>query len=162
MIGFTDGSCRGNGKSNARAAVAVYILETNESFAMELKEMLKHYHIEDTRCTSQRAELAAILKCVDIMMKVNEKHTIHSDSSYSINCLTKWHKTWQKNDWKTSSGSEVLNQDLIKKILECLENADISFNHVRSHQKRPDENSDNFITWYGNDVVDKLASQLTI
>lgn len=49
---------------------------------------------------------------------------IVSDSKYSINCVTDWYRNWMKNDWKTSTGSIVQNQDLIKAIRELIDARD--------------------------------------
>ena len=49
---------------------------------------------------------------------------IISDSKYSINCVTDWYRSWVKNDWKTSTGGVVQNQDLIKGIRELIDARD--------------------------------------
>lgn len=49
--------------------------------------------------TNNVAELLAIEKAIDIVQN-NKKDIIEifTDSSYSINCLTKWYNSWAKNN----------------------------------------------------------------
>jgi ribonuclease HI len=105
--------------------------------------------------TNQRAELYAIYKAIKT---VNKKDTnlnikIYTDSEYSIKSLTIWIKDWKKKNWKSSTGKDVMNQDLIKKIdtLISEHKGHIEFQHVRAHTGKQDFESIN------NDIVDKLA-----
>ncbi len=105
--------------------------------------------------TNQRAELYAIYKAIK---RVNENDPnlpikIYSDSEYSIKSLTIWIKAWKKNDWKSSTGKSVMNQDIIKDIDNLISShkGRIEFQHVRSHTGKQDYESKN------NDLVDKLA-----
>jgi len=41
---------------------------------------------------------------------------IISDSKYSINCVTEWYKGWQKKGWRTATGEDVKNRDLVEAI----------------------------------------------
>lgn len=110
--------------------------------------------------TNQKMELKAIhkgLKIIDI--EKHKKIKIYTDSMYSINCLTKWNKKWEKNNWRTATG-EIKNLTIIKNILKQIkkiEEADgtVEFEHVRSHTNKKDEKSKN------NDIVDKMAQILT-
>jgi ribonuclease HI len=84
--------------------------------------------------------------------------TIYTDSEYSIKSLTIWIKNWKKNNWKASTGKDVLNQDLIVKLDRLIEKyktkyGSIKFIHVRSHTGRKDFESIN------NDLVDDLAKK---
>ncbi len=125
--------------------------------------------------TNQRAELYAIYKGIKTVYKEikndgkngkNGKNgvnivtniTIYTDSEYSIKSLTIWIKTWKKNNWKATTGKDVLNQDLIVKLDTLIEKfkakyGSIKFVHVRSHTGKKDYESIN------NDLVDILAKQ---
>jgi len=92
----------------------------------------------------------------EVTSKVNI--TIYTDSEYSIKSLTIWIKNWKKNNWKASTGKDVLNQDLIVKLDTLIEKYKakyglIKFIHVRSHTGRKDFESIN------NDLVDDLAKK---
>lgn len=105
--------------------------------------------------TNQRAELYAIYKGIRAVQKesLNYPIKIYTDSEYSIKSLTVWIKDWKKKNWKSSTGKDVLNQDLIKKIDDIItkHKSPIKFQHVRSHTGKKDFESIN------NDIVDKLA-----
>jgi len=110
--------------------------------------------------TNQRAELYAIYKAIKIVNEYNNniKIKIYSDSEYSIKSLTIWIKNWKKNNWISSTGKAVMNQDIIRKIDELIKNhnGEIIFHHVKSHTGKKDYES------IHNDIVDKLARQNNI
>jgi ribonuclease HI len=105
--------------------------------------------------TNQRAELYAIYKAIKAVQKKSLEYPIkiYTDSEYSIKSLTIWIEGWKKNGWKSSTGKDVMNQDLIKKIdlIKAMNVAKIEFQHVRSHTGKNDFESK------CNDIVDKLA-----
>ena len=151
---FTDGSFR---RKYNYCGYGVYFPNN------EIKSYGHEFKLEPL--TNQRAELYAIfsaLKRINLYIETNSKITkinIYSDSQYSINCLTKWYIIWNKNNWKTSKGKDVLNKILIKSNLALLEKIRnkgkiICFYHVNSHTKNTDELSVN------NDIVDKLANKI--
>jgi ribonuclease HI len=76
---------------------------------------------------------------------------IITDSNYSINCSTVWYKTWLKNGWKNSTGSDVINQDIvldIRKLIDARDAAGVTteFIWIKGHDNDP-----------GNEAADKLA-----
>jgi ribA/ribD-fused uncharacterized protein len=100
--------------------------------------------------TNQSAELMAIKYALRFSKEVNEV-LIMTDSTYSINCLTVWYKTWMNNGWKNSKHEDVVNRDLIKEVLETIFYRDsmgykTSFQHVKAHKNS-----------VGNIGADKLA-----
>ena len=133
--------------------------------------------------TNQRAELYAIYKGIKTVYKgiknevtggtngvnggingVNRGTNrvtniiIYTDSEYSIKSLTRWIINWKKNNWKATTGKDVLNQDLIVKLDKLIEKfkakyGSIKFVHVRSHTGKRDFESIN------NDLVDVLAKK---
>lgn len=138
---YTDGSLLGG-----TAGIGVYFGENNpdnvaEQFGQEGE-------------TSQRAELAAIKAAYSVIIERNNghKYVIYSDSEYSINCLTDWYKSWEKNGWKTATGETVANQDLIKKILQLQKepacDGKVDIKKVQAHG-----------TSHGNNMADKYAKE---
>ena len=105
--------------------------------------------------SNQRAELYAIYKGIKRVHKDNETYDIkiYTDSEYSIKSLTIWINTWKKNNWKSSTGKAVANQDIIRKLDKLINKhkGNIEFQHVRSHTGKQDFESIN------NDKVDILA-----
>lgn len=109
---FTDGACSDNGTADAAAAVGVYFGDNNPHNFSDL--------LYQSPVTSQTAELVAIRRAYFIIDLINygRLYEICTDSSYAINCLTKWCHTWKKNGWKCEDGSRVVNRATIKEILE--------------------------------------------
>lgn len=107
-----------------------------EELILRYSKMYKH-------TTNNRMELAAIiigLKCIN---KPIDKLTIISDSMYCIGTITK--------KWKRNKNIKLWNEfdkeyNRIQKLCK-----DITFKHVRGHQK---DNSE-FTKW--NNYVDELA-----
>ncbi len=74
---------------------------------------------------------------------------ILTDSNYSINSLTVWYTSWRKNDWRTSTGKNVENQDLIQSIRDIIDQRDgveTNFTWVKGHNGHE-----------GNEAADRLA-----
>jgi ribonuclease HI len=106
--------------------------------------------LEGTIQTNQRAELTAALRALEIA-PTNEEVHIYTDSRYSIDCVTVWHKNWERNNWRTSLGKEVLNKDLVQKILAKMREREAAgsvtkFMWIKGHANIP-----------GNEAADRLA-----
>ncbi|POR30933.1 Ribonuclease H [Tolypocladium paradoxum] len=94
---YTDGSSLANGKAGSRAG-----------------------RLEGEPQTNQRAELMAMLRALEIA-PVDQTVQIVSDSQYSINCVTQWAIGWKKKGWVTATGDKVKNQDIIRAVLDRME-----------------------------------------
>jgi len=105
---YTDGSSLGNGKVGAIGGVGVYF---GPNDARNISEPLR-----GERQTNQRAELTAVARALD-HIAIDRSVLIHTDSNYSIKCLTEWFHNWEKNNWRSSSGKPVENRDLVEPIL---------------------------------------------
>ena len=104
------------------------------------------------RQTNQRAELTAVARALD-HVPIDRAVLIHTDSNYSIKCLTEWFQNWEKRNWKSSSGKDVENRDLIEPILARIREREMcrartSFKWVKGHANDP-----------GNVAADMLAVQ---
>jgi ribonuclease HI len=78
---------------------------------------------------------------------------IHTDSNYSIKCLTEWFQKWETNNWKSSSGKDVENKDLVEPIIARIRERDLcraktEFKWIKGHANDP-----------GNTAADLLAVQ---
>ncbi|KAL1894565.1 hypothetical protein Sste5346_005800 [Sporothrix stenoceras] len=141
---YTDGSSLGNGKNGASAGVGVFFGPGDKR---NISERLK-----GTLQTNQRAELTAILRALQ-SVPVTQPVRIFSDSTYSINCVSVWYKSWASNGWRTRGGDSVMNQDIIKAVRTFIDARDKSgtmtmFRWVKGHS------SDS-----GNVAADMLAVQ---
>ena len=164
MYIFTDGGCKNNGKKNARAAYGVFVTDDNG----ESESPFNKCGLVISNPTNQRAELTAILRCLEILKEQRDslhqkKIIIVTDSIYSINCITKWSKNWKTNGWRTSSGQQIKNKEIIVEITELLDTLqlNVEFKHVFSHTKEPIEKDTlAYKLWYGNYKVDKMINDL--
>lgn len=153
LIVFTDGSCSGNGKYGAVGGIGIHFPNG------EIDDVSEPF---EGACTNQRTELCAILKALRLIKENNffkkrNQIIIYSDSQYSINCITKWADKWKENGWKTTTGSDVANQDFIKIIHKYYTKYKpyITFIHVVAHTNATDDIS------MANAVADRLATEGT-
>lgn len=163
---FTDGGCKNNGKKNAIASYCVFFNDNPDSNYFQFNTS----GLVIQAPSNQRAELTAILKSFQIISEnkdLFEKKniTIVSDSIYSINCITKWCKSWKLNGWKTSKNEIIKNQEIIQEMVELYENLQlickIQFKHVFSHTVEPQEKDTlNYILWLGNKRADENVSEV--
>ena len=91
-----------------------------------------------------------MLRALEIIPKT-ENLEIITDSNYSINCATLWYKKWIRNGWRTATGTEVMNKDLISPIGKLLDSREAAgttteFTWIKGHNDNP-----------GNEAADKLA-----
>ena len=144
---YSDGSCQHNGKPNAKAGVGVYF---GPSDVRNISEPLLE------KPSNQRAELTAILRVYQTVEKHkmgNQKIIIHTDSQYSIKCLTKYIKNWLRNGWMTASKKPVQHRDLIETLHHYGNKyPKVMLRHIRAHTGKTDSHS------LGNEAADKLAA----
>jgi ribonuclease HI len=151
---FTDGS---NNTKTKRCGYGVFISDNHpNNITCEIT----------TKKTSNIAELLAILKAIEVGIKLPEYNIgdiieIYTDSNYSIQSILYWSDTWENNGWKTKNKKAVKNQELIQQIRTLYKsNHRIQLQHVRAHQITPDINSKKYPLWYGNMMADKLAKNI--
>ena len=132
---YTDGACRGNPGKGGWGAVLVYgTIERELSGGEPLT-------------TNNRMELSAVIAALSALKEPCEV-TLTTDSQYVVNAIEKgWLANWQKNNWRKSDKSEVLNVDLWKKLLELLDTHKVGFVWVKGHNGHP-----------YNERCDKLAT----
>lgn len=150
---FTDGCCLNNQGKNKRGGYGVYYPHNPEL----------NLSVKVDKPTNNKTELSAIyygILNLITSIKVNKPIVIVSDSKYSIDCITKWAKGWEKNKWKKKFNKEIQNLELIKKIYFIYLNIGFTFKHINSHQEEPEDKiSDAYFHWHGNMMADKLANE---
>ena len=152
---FTDGSSINNGKKYKLQFGGIGIFFNRNEFGPICQPLTG-------KITNNIAELKACITAIEFLIKTkdfNDNHIhIYTDSEYTINCILKWSKNWEKNGWKNSKKQEVSNKDLIIKLNNYYKNYKIKFIHVKAHQPEPkNKDSLEYKIWYGNFVADKLA-----
>jgi ribonuclease HI len=164
---FTDGSSYKNGKPDCLAGAGVYVTDKNDVYINELSYPISeaakicNYNGE-LKQSNNTGELFAILLGFCSIVDKNQEISVYSDSMYCINSIVSWSKGWARNNWITSGGTPVKNKDLIVKIIEEKEKFNyVFFVHVKGHKTKPDESSEEYFKWFGNDRADFLATQGT-
>ena len=123
VIIYTDGGASPNPGRGGWAAILYSPLHdaTREIYGAE----------NDT--TNNRMELTAAIKALEALKKPCEVD-LHTDSSYLQNAFVKrWLSNWKRKNWKTSSGSDVLNRDLWEKLLELTKIHNVKWHWVKGH-----------------------------
>jgi ribonuclease HI len=121
IIIFTDGASRGNPGPGGWGAVLVI----GGSEVVELGGGGK-------KTTNNVMELTAAIKALKKTPK-GSKITLHTDSSYVMNGITKWIKGWKKSKWKTKAKKYVLNRGLWEKLDELAEAREIDWQQISGH-----------------------------
>lgn len=157
---YTDGSALGNGKVGAVGGVGVYFGPSDPRsirlpvviFTANFVNRNVSEPLRGARQTNQRAELTAVARALD-HVPIDRSVLIHTDSNYSIKCLTEWFQKWEQNKWKSSSGKDVENKDLIEPIIARIRERELcraktDFQWIKGHANDP-----------GNTAADLLAVQ---
>ena len=140
---FTDGSCHTQQRVGAWASIIL---------VNEQKIVLSGSEIETTH---NRMEILAVLKAIHY---VRENYVdigvikLVLDSQYVIG-LVKREGKFLRSNFKTSSGNEIRNKDLVVELLNLVKEVEIRFEKIKAHQKKSD------ITKY-NIEADKLSRSI--
>ncbi len=151
---YVDGAARRNGRRDCVAGYGVYF---GKNDPRNISEPLRG------KQSNQRAELMAVHAALAYIEKhlpihgPSRKFAIHTDSKYSMRCVTEWVHKWRTNGWQTSVGGDVLNKDLIEACAGMLGTinavylrnrmGELNFYHVPGHQGIE-----------GNEEADNLAN----
>jgi ribonuclease HI len=134
---WTDGSCSGNPGPGGWGALLVSGENEKELFGGE----------ENT--TNNKMELTAAIEALNAL-KAPSKVTLHTDSTYVKDGLTKWIHGWKKNGWKTAAKKPVKNKELWQALDAACKRHDITWKWVKGHAGDP-----------GNERADELANRGT-
>ena len=138
VIIHTDGACKGNPGPGGWGALLIAGDKRKELFGGE------------KQTTNNRMEMMAAIEALNAL-KQPSKVTLHVDSTYVKDGLTKWIKGWKRNGWKTASKQPVKNQDLWQALDEACQRHDITWKWVKGHDGDP-----------GNERADELARMGTV
>ncbi|KAM4043192.1 ribonuclease H1-like isoform 1-T3 [Anomaloglossus baeobatrachus] len=137
---YTDGCCSCNGRVKARAGIGVY---WGPNHPLNVAERL------EGRQTNQRAEIQAACRALEQAKRHNiTKLVLYTDSMHTINGITKWIHSWKLNDWKMSTGKEVINRVDFEKLDRLTQGLDIKWMHIPGHAG-----------FGGNEEADRLARE---
>lgn len=130
---WTDGACSGNPGPGGWGALIVMGEHRKEIFG------------GDPATTNNRMEMTAVIEALNALKKPS-RVTLHVDSTYVKDGLTKWIRGWKRNGWKTADKKPVKNQDLWMAMEEACARHEIAWKWVRGHDGDP-----------GNERADELA-----
>ena len=133
VVIYTDGACSGNPGPGGWGVV----LRWNE------KE--KEIYGGDPLTTNNRMELMAAIQALEAL-KRTARVSLHTDSKYLLNGITKWIEGWQANGWKTVAKKPVKNDDLWRRLVEAMSRHEVTWLWVKGHAGDP-----------GNERADALA-----
>ncbi len=118
---YTDGACSGNPGVGGWAAVLSY-----KSKTMDISGF-------DKETTNNQMEMLAVIQALRALKEPCECE-IFSDSQYVVDAINKnWLVSWQMNNWRTASKSEVKNVDLWKDLLTEMSKHKVTFVKVKGH-----------------------------
>jgi ribonuclease HI len=135
---FTDGACKGNPGPGGWGVVL--------RMGAHEKEMSGH----DPATTNNRMELTAVIEALRALKSPCDV-SLHTDSRYVIDGITKWIIGWQKNGWKNAAKKPVLNADLWRALLDVKNGHRITWHWVKGHDGHPE-----------NERADRLASDAAL
>ncbi len=135
---FTDGACKGNPGKGGWGTL------------LRMGEVEKELSGSERETTNNRMELMAAIKGLEALKQPCQV-TLHTDSRYVLDGITKWVFGWQKKGWKTADNKPVKNEDLWRALLAAVRPHKIEWVWVKGHDGHPE-----------NERVDKLASDAAI
>ena len=136
---YCDGACSGNPGPGGWGA----IIARPDGRVVELGGY------EGSTTNNQMEMLGALLALREIRNEDSDV-LICTDSTYVIRGITQWIFGWQRNQWKTAEGKDVLNktiwQELARETRARQERSKLEWRYVRGHTGNP-----------GNERVDEIA-----
>lgn len=131
---FTDGACKGNPGPGGWGAL------------LRMGQHEKELFGSDPETTNNRMEMTAALRALNALIEPCEV-TLHTDSRYLIDGMTKWIEGWKRRGWINASKKPVRNADLWHDLIEAAAPHTITWEWVKGHNGHPE-----------NERVDRLAS----
>lgn len=123
---FTDGACSGNPGPGGWGAVLRYNGREKELSGGE-KET-----------TNNRMELTAAIMGLSALKEPCEVRLV-TDSKYVADGITKgWAESWRKNNWRKADKKPALNPDLWEKLLDLIEEHNVTIEWVKGHAGHPE------------------------
>ncbi|HCK84944.1 MAG TPA: ribonuclease HI [Hyphomonadaceae bacterium] len=117
---WTDGACSGNPGPGGWGAV------------LRAGGHEKEISGAEAATTNNRMELMAAIEALGALKKPSTV-TLHTDSKYVMDGLTKWIHGWKKNGWKTADKKPVKNEDLWRRLDAANALHQVTWKWVKGH-----------------------------
>ena len=127
---FTDGACSGNPGPGGWAFIRRHVPSGKRMEASG----------GEAETTNNRMELRAVVEGLSALKRPTSIKIV-SDSSYVLNGLSKWMKSWKANGWRRREKgrlAEVKNLDLWQKLDELISLHDVDFEWIKGHAGHPE------------------------
>lgn len=131
---FTDGACKGNPGPGGWGAL------------LRMGRHEKELSGGEPHTTNNRMEMTAVIRALNALIEPCEV-TLHTDSRYVIDGITKWVGGWKKRGWVNASKQPVKNADLWHDLIEAVARHKVTWEWVKGHNGHPE-----------NERVDRIAS----
>ena len=113
VVIYTDGACSGNPGPGGWGVV------------MRWQGKEKEMYGTDPLTTNNRMELMAAIQALEALQRPAQV-TLHTDSKYLLDGITKWIKGWQLNGWKTAARKPVKDDDLWRGLADAISRHDVT------------------------------------
>ena len=135
---FTDGACKGNPGPGGWGAI------------LRMGSHEKELSGGEAETTNNRMEMTAVIRALGALIEPCAV-TIHTDSRYVIDGMTKWVEGWQRKGWVNASKQPVRNQDLWHDLIEAVKHHEVAWQWVKGHNGHVE-----------NERADQLASDAAL
>ena len=120
VVIYTDGACSGNPGPGGWGVV------------MRWQGTEKEMYGAEPLTTNNRMELMAAIQALEALQRPTTV-SLHTDSKYLLDGITKWIEGWQRNGWKTAAKKPVKNDDLWRRLVEAMRPHDVRWVWVKGH-----------------------------
>lgn len=131
---FTDGACKGNPGPGGWGVIL--------RMGRHEKELSGH----ESETTNNRMEMTAAIRALNALTQPCAV-TLHTDSRYVVDGITKWVEGWKRKGWINASKQPVRNADLWHDLIEAAQRHQVTWEWVKGHDGHPE-----------NERADRLAS----
>jgi ribonuclease HI len=135
---FTDGACKGNPGPGGWGAI------------LRMGGHEKEMSGGEADTTNNRMEMTAVIRALNALTEPCAI-TLHTDSRYVIDGMTKWVEGWKRKGWVNASKQPVRNQDLWHDLIEAALPHQMAWQWVKGHDGHPE-----------NERADQLASDAAV
>ena len=134
---YTDGACSGNPGIGGWGVVLL---------AEKNNEIIKRKELSggSLETTNNQMELKAAIETLKALKKPTEI-TIITDSNYVKKGITEWLSSWKRNNWKTSSKTEVKNKILWEELEKLGNKNKVDWLWVKGHDGNVENEQADFL-----------------